>query len=287
MRNEGNFIVAEAGANVGSLQRSIYTFENHLAETRMRISVVTAVLNRQATIAQSIKSVQYQDYAELEHIIQDGASRDGTLNTIRCLANATTHVVSEPDTGIYDALNRGIARATGDIIGVMHSDDFFASPQILTQIFDAFKDPRVDGVYGDLNYVASHDTTKVVRYWKSGPYHQDNLARGWMPPHPTLYLRRHVFERWGTYDTRLRIAADYDAILRYLTMGQIQLTYIPKVLVCMRTGGESNKSVSRIFRKSQEDYRAIQRHGIGGFGTLAQKNMRKAKQFLQIEKFNK
>ena len=250
----------------------------------MKISIVTAVLNRQATIAPAIKSVQDQSYPEIEHIIQDGGSTDGTLDVVYNLADAKTHVVSEPDTGIYDALNRGILRATGDIIGVMHSDDIFASPMILEKIADAFADKQIDGVYGDLTYVANHDTSKVIRYWQSGTYHRDKLAYGWMPPHPTLYLRRHVFERWGLYDKSFQISADYEAILRYLLQGQIQLAYVPDIFVCMRVGGESNKSSARMFRKSLEDYRALRRHGLRGFSTLALKNGRKLQQFFQTRR---
>ena len=249
----------------------------------MKISVVTAVFNRKSTIGPAIKSVKDQDYPEIEHIIQDGGSTDGTLNVVRSLADAKTHLVSEPDMGIYDALNRGIKRSTGDIIGVMHSDDIFANPKILRTISKAFSDPKIDGVYGDLTYVANHDTSKVVRYWQAGSYNQAKLARGWMPPHPTLYLRRHVFEQWGFYDTSFQIAADYDAMLRYFVQGQIQLAYIPTVFVRMRLGGESNKSLSRILRKSIEDYRAIRRNGVGGISTLALKNGRKFQQFFQRE----
>lgn len=249
----------------------------------MKISVVTAVYNRASTIGQAVKSVQAQTYAKVEHVIQDGGSRDGTIEVINRLASASTHVLSEPDHGIYDAINRGIARTTGDVIGLMHSDDFFAHDRVLEKVADIFSDPKIDGVYGDLHYVASDDTTRIVRRWQSGVYAPSRLRYGWMPPHPTLYLRREVFKRWGLYDTKLRIAADYDAMLRYLVKGQVKLAYIPEVLVKMRVGGESNRSLDRIICKSREDLLAIRRNEIGGVATLAWKNLRKIRQFMTRE----
>lgn len=245
----------------------------------MKISVVTAVYNRADTIAEAIESVQAQTHPDLEHVIQDGGSSDGTLERIRANANAQARLVSQRDGGIYDAINRGIERASGEVIGLMHSDDIYAHGRVLEQIAERFADPSIDGVYGDLQYVAAHDTSKVVRHWKSGDYKPEKLGRGWMPPHPTLYLRRAVFDRLGLYDTSFTIAADYDAMLRYLARGGIRLAYIPEVLVKMRLGGESNRSLGRIVRKSREDYRAIRRNGVGGVMTLAAKNVGKVGQF--------
>ena len=159
----------------------------------MKISVITAVYNRQATIAQAIKSVRTQSYCPFEHILQDGASNDGTLKIITKFLGPDTHLHSASDDGIYDAINRGITRATGDVIGMMHSDDYFAHDEVLARVADAFADPNIDGVYGDLDYVAAADTDRVIRNWKSGEMTRDKLRRGWMPPHPTLYLRRSVF----------------------------------------------------------------------------------------------
>ena len=144
----------------------------------------------------------------------------------------------------------------------------------------AFADPAVDGVYGDLDYVAKAEPSRIIRRWRSGDYDPARLAWGWMPPHPTLYLRRSVIEQWGGFDTTLRIAADYDAMLRYLGRGRIRLAYIPEVLVKMLVGGESNRSLSRILRKSREDYRALRNNGVGGVGALVWKNLSKVGQFL-------
>lgn len=246
----------------------------------MKISIVTAVFNRAETIADALQSINSQSYQNVEHIIQDGGSDDGTLEIIENFKASSAKLFSETDDGIYDAINRGISRASGDIVGLMHSDDFFAHNSVLDSVAEAFRDGEVDGVYGDLDYVSASDSGKVVRHWRSGAYTPALLKRGWMPPHPTLYLRRDVFDRWGTYDTSMSIAADYEAVLRYLVKGKIRLRYIPEVLVKMRTGGESNRSMSRILRKSHEDYTALRRYGVGGINTLLAKNFLKLEQFL-------
>lgn len=245
----------------------------------LKISVVTAVFNRESTIAETIDSVAAQDYPNVEHVIQDGGSKDGTLDVINRVSGAGVQLESARDGGIYDGINKGISRTTGDIVGLMHSDDLFANSQVLSHLAKTFQDPEVDGVYGDLDYVAEDDITRVIRKWRSGAYDPAKLRRGWMPPHPTLYMRREVFDRWGLYDTSFRIAADYDAMLRYLVKGQIKLAYIPEVFVKMRVGGESNASVKKIFQKSREDYRAIRSNGVGGLGALAMKNFSKIQQF--------
>ena len=246
----------------------------------LKISIVTATYNREKTIADAVNSLRRQCHGEYEHLIQDGGSTDSTLDIVNRMADERTRLVSESDTGIYDALNRGIRRASGDIIGLIHSDDFFASDSVLEKIATSFADPEIDGIYGDLQYVSASDPGRVVRHWRAGPYSPELLKRGWMPPHPTLYLRREVFERWGYYDTSYQIAADYEAMLRWLVHGKIRLAYIPEVLVKMRVGGESNRSLGRILRKSREDYRAIRSNGVGGLGTLIAKNTRKLGQFI-------
>jgi glycosyltransferase involved in cell wall biosynthesis len=247
----------------------------------LKISVITAVYNRVNTVGHAIKSLQSQTHRDVEHVIQDGKSMDGTIRVIEGLTNPAISLVSAADTGIYDAINRGISRSTGEIIGLLHSDDFFAHDRVLELVAEAFSDQCIDGVYGDLEYVASNGTMSVARYWRAGGYEQSRLRYGWMPPHPTLYLRREVFERWGLYDTNFRIASDYDAMLRYLVRGQIKLAYIPDVLVKMRVGGESNRSIGRVLLKSREDLQAIRRNGVGGLGTLACKNLSKLPQFFK------
>lgn len=245
----------------------------------MKISVITAVYNRAETILDAMRSVQEQSWPNVEHVVIDGSSTDGTVQILREHLNAQAIFVSEPDKGIYDALNKGLARATGDVIGLMHSDDFFADDEVLQSVALAFAESDIDAVYGDLDYVAKTDTARIVRRWRSGNYSSAKLARGWMPPHPTLFLRRSVIERWGGFDTQFRIAADYDAILRYFGQGKIRATYIPRVLVKMRLGGESNRSLGRLLLKTREDYTALKRNGVGGLGALAWKNFGKVGQF--------
>jgi glycosyltransferase len=189
-------------------------------------------------------------------------------------------LVSEPDGGIYHALNKGMALASGDIIGLVHSDDFLAHEEVLARVAAAFADPAIDAVYGDLDYVAADDPTRVVRRWRSGAFDPGKLRRGWMPPHPALFIRRAVFETHGGYDTSYRIAADYEAILRWFGRGGVRAAYIPEVLVKMRLGGASNGSLGRILQKSREDYRALRSSGVGGLGALAFKNLGKLPQLI-------
>ena len=248
----------------------------------MKISVITAVYNRVSSIEQAVQSVEDQTYDNVEHLVIDGAS-DGTLELLSSCMNDRSVLVSEPDKGIYDALNKGLVRATGDIVGMMHSDDYYADTRVLESVAKAFADPAIDAVYGDLDYVAKDNTSHILRHWSSGEYHASQLSRGWMPPHPTLYLRRSVIERWGGFDTNFQIAADYDAILRYFGQGRVRAAYIPRVLVKMRMGGESNRSLGRILLKSKEDYFALRRNNVGGLWTLVWKNLSKVRQYFIAE----
>ena len=245
----------------------------------MKISVVTAVMNGGDTLARAVDSIRTQTHRDIEHVVQDGGSTDGTLAYLARHGYPSMALVSAPDGGLYQAINAGIARATGDVVGLLHSDDYLASDDVLARVASVLEDPAIDGVYGDLQYVSRDDTNRVVRHWTAGPYTPQKLRRGWMPPHPTLYLRREVFARAGLYDTSYRIAGDYDGMLRWLTSGQVQLAYIPQVMVRMRLGGVSNRSLGQMLRKSREDYRAIRTHGVGGVGTLVAKNLSKLPQF--------
>lgn len=246
----------------------------------MKITIITAVYNRAETIGQALDSVAAQSHDDIEHVVVDGASVDGTLMEIWARMRPQMRVISEPDTGIYDALNKGMAAATGEVIGLMHSDDFFAHDEVLQDVARCFDETRCDAVYGDLDYVSASDPTRIVRRWVSGEYTPRRLAHGWMPPHPALFVRREAIEAFGPYDTSYRIAADYDAVLRWFGKGGIKTTYLPKVLVKMRVGGESNRSIEHILRKSREDYRALRSNGVGGIGALALKNLSKIQQFL-------
>jgi glycosyltransferase involved in cell wall biosynthesis len=245
------------------------------------ISVITAVKNRHKTVGQALDSLLSQSYSAVESIVIDGASTDGTLAVLEFYRSRLSLLISEPDQGIYEALNKGIEHATGDVVGFLHADDVFENSDVLAKMADAFQDPSVDAVYGDLVYVRHDDICQVIRYWKSGLYDAEALSCGWMPPHPTFYVRRSVYERLGGFDTSYRIAADYDMVLRFLAAGKIHAVYIPEVLVRMRTGGISNRSFKTIIRKSHEDIKVLRQNGLGGVFTLLQKNLRKVRQFWQ------
>ncbi|MCF7996747.1 MAG: glycosyltransferase [Chromatiaceae bacterium] len=245
----------------------------------MKISVVTVTFNCQETVADCLASVARQRHVDREHVVIDGASTDGTGEILEARREQLAVLVSEPDRGTYDALNKGLARTSGEAVGLLHADDVYADAKVLSRVAVAFADPTVEAVYGDLVYVAREDTERVIRYWRAGEYRSQRLRRGWMPPHPTLYLRRSVYERFGLFDTRYRIAADYDLMLRVLSGLTGRVVYIPEVLVRMRVGGASNRSLRHIARKSWEDYRALRGNGFGGFGALAWKNFSKVPQF--------
>ncbi|MEL6925663.1 MAG: glycosyltransferase family 2 protein [Bacteroidota bacterium] len=227
-----------------------------------------------------LASVAAQTYSDIEHIVVEGLSTDATRPAIERNAHERMWLISEPDDGIYDALNKGVQQASGDVIGFVHSDDFLSHDAVLAQIATAFSNPAVEAVFGDLDYVSQKDTSRIVRRWSTGAFHPSRLAFGWMPAHPTLYLRREVYERFGHYDLNFRIAADYDFILRYFSDTADKSVYIPEVLYKMRVGGVSNRNWAKIRQKMSEDMRAIRRNRVGGVHTLVLKNLSKVGQFL-------
>lgn len=245
----------------------------------LKVSIITAVFNREHLIECAMRSVLAQDYFNVEHVVIDGASTDATLNVVEYFARNDLKVLSEPDDGIYDALNRGFSVSTGDIIGLLHSDDTFYDDHVISDVVSLFNDPDVDIVYGDLNYISESDHKKVQRHWISGQYSQTKLKFGWMPPHPAMFIRRSVFETYGGYDTSFRISADFDAILRWLRNGDLTLKYLPRVLVNMRSGGASNGSIHKAILKTKEDFVALKKNGVGGFYTLFLKKASKLRQF--------
>ena len=242
------------------------------------LSIITACYNSAATLPQTLASVGSQAGATVEHLIIDGGSTDGSLDIARAYAHIF-RLVSEPDQGIYDAMNKGIRLAKGDIVGILNADDFYASADILAKVAKVFEDSAIDACYGDLIYVDTADTRKVVRYWRSGTFVPRKFYWGWMPPHPTFYVRRAVYAELGGFDASYRIAADYDLMLRFLGSG-LPVAYIPAVLVKMRAGGASNRSLQNIVRKSWEDLRALRHNRVGGVGALVWKNLSKVGQFV-------
>ncbi|MFT5705904.1 MAG: glycosyltransferase [Oceanospirillaceae bacterium] len=246
----------------------------------MKVSIITATYNSALTIADTLASLEQQTYDNIEYIIIDGASKDNTLDVVRQQCTRVTTIISEPDKGIYDALNKGIQAATGDIVGFLHSDDLFAYSDAVNDIVKQFQNTQSDAVYGDLQYVSKDDTDHVIRLWKSGDYQRSNLKRGWMPPHPTFYMKRELYEKFGLFDLNFKIAADYDSLLRYLWTNEAQLAYVPKVIMKMRVGGASNRSLKNIIQKTKEDITALKKNNIFWPRALFIKNLSKIPQFI-------
>jgi glycosyltransferase len=247
----------------------------NVPDMSLTVTVITAVYNNAATLQQTLDSIRSQTWPKIEHVVIDGGSTDGSLEILRQRDMPPAVLQSEPDLGIYDALNKGIARADGEVVGFLHADDVFGYPEALADVAGAFADPGVMAVYGDLEYVAKNNIAKVVRKWRSGEFSRGKLGWGWMPPHPTFYVRRGMYEKWGGYDYTYRIAADYDLMLRVLVEGGVKPVYIPRVLVRMRDGGISNSSVRNVLRKSYEDYMVLRHHHVGGLAALCWKNLSK------------
>ncbi len=245
----------------------------------MKISIITAVYNRADTIAEALDSILAQSHEDIELIVIDGASSDGTSELLASRAAEIDVLVSEKDKGIYDALNKGLSLATGDVVALLHADDLFADNNVLARIAAEFSGDDPDGVYGDLVYVKKTDTTAIVRYWVAGQMTASSLVQGWMPPHPCLYLKRAIYQQYGMFNCAYEIAADYDFMLRVLRSGELKLTYLPFVMVKMRIGGVSNRSLGNLWKKSREDLRALRENRVGGILTLARKNFSKLPQF--------
>jgi len=244
-------------------------------------SIVTVSYRSAETISGTLDSVAAQRGVQVQHLVQDGQSEDGTSDIVAKYDHAS--FISEPDDGIYDALNKGVANGSGDIIGLLHADDFYPNPMVLDKVSKLFQaDPSLMGVYGDLKYVAQDDTDKVVRHWKAGLFQRYKLHLGWMPPHPTIFLRREVYEKIGGFDTRYQISADYDFILRLFKTFGHKIDYLPEVLVHMRTGGVSNAGLRNLLKKSKEDFLISLRMGHFAPVSILLKMASKVKQFRNI-----
>jgi glycosyltransferase len=245
----------------------------------LKFSIVTACYNSGSTLSQAIASLKAQTWAEIEHVVIDGASSDDTQAIAQSTLGAGDVFVSEPDNGIYDALNKGIRHSSGDVIGFLHSDDVLANETALQRVAEHFLSSGADAVYGDLQYVKASDTSHVVRHWRSGEFSRSKLERGWMPPHPAFFMRRGLYESLGVFDTQFRIASDYDSLLRYLSHQSLNVAYIPEVLVKMRVGGASNGSLKQIIRKSREDVAVMKKNGVNPYYAFPYKNLSKISQF--------
>lgn len=247
----------------------------------MRISIITATYNSEKTLHDTLLSLENQTYPDIEYIIIDGASKDNTLLVVQNNCTRVSKIISEPDKGIYDALNKGIKTATGDVIGFLHSDDLLAYDNAIADIVDTFQEKGCDAVYGDLEYVSQADTAKRVRLWKSGAFSRTKMQLGWMPPHPSFYMKRSRYLELGHFSLNYNISADYDSLLRYILKNKVAVAYLPKVLVKMRVGGISNRSFSSMVSKSLEDIRVMKNNGIIWPIALAYKNLSKLPQFIK------
>jgi glycosyltransferase len=242
-------------------------------------SIITASYNSLPTIKQAWESLCGQSFIDWEWIVVDGASTDGTKEWLSSIKDQRVHWKSEKDKGIYDALNKGIERASGSIIGFLHSDDYFADQEILAQINQKLVATDSEGIYGDLKYISS-ESSRVIRYWKSQEFTKSLLRKGWMPPHPTCFIKKDVYTQLGLFDTSFKIAADYDFLLRCFSKEGYKFTYIPLVITHMRIGGASSKW-QNLYKKSREDMHALRKNGMAfPLWILTRKMSSKLKQFI-------
>ncbi len=228
----------------------------------MKISLITVTYNSEKYLSHCIDSVQKQTYKNIEHIIIDGKSTDNTVDIIRKYESNLAVWISEPDRGMYDAINKGIKLATGDIIGILNSDDMLASENVIESIVQTFEEEQVDSVFGDLQYVDKEMSGRVFRVWKGKKYSRNLFKMGWMPGHPTFYIKRSLIEQFGGYENHYYTAADYEFMARYLFKHKISSHYLPKLIVNMRTGGASNKNINQRFRANRRDYLAMKVNSI-------------------------
>lgn len=247
----------------------------------MKVSLITVSYNSSKTIEDTIRSVVNQTYPNIEYIIVDGASKDDTLKIIEKYKDGVSQVISEPDKGIYDAMNKGVQLASGDIVGILNSDDFYAHDKVIENIVDIFQS-GAEGVYADLVYVDPDNTDKVTRKWVSGDYKKGSFKKGWMPPHPTFFVKNEVYKKFGGYSLELRSAADYEFMLRVIHKEEINLGYLPEVIVRMRAGGVSNASLSNRIKANKEDRMAWEMNGLKpGKLTMLRKPLSKVFQWVK------
>lgn len=248
----------------------------------MLVSIVTATYNSAETLLRAIESVVCQDYPHIEHVIVDGGSTDGTLELIGKHSRTIAKIVSEPDDGIYAAFNKGLRHSSGEVVAFLNSDDFYDNCSVVSKVVETFERDRSDFVFGDLVYVDKGDQDRTIRYWKGGVYSRRQLKMGWMPPHPSTFAKRAVFQEVGSFNPQFRISGDYDFLVRGLKGSNVRASYVNEVFVRMTVGGASNRSVRNIVTKMREDLRVIRKNHIGGIGTLMLKNLRKVGQLSTI-----
>lgn len=247
----------------------------------MKCTIITVSYNAADTIESTINSVLSQDYNDIEYIVIDGNSSDGTLDIIKKYDSKITKWISEKDKGIYDAMNKGIQFATGDIIGILNADDLYASSTVISKIVNKFIYTNSDAVYGDLKYVLKNDINKTIRFWKSGEYKEGKFLKGWMPPHPTFFVKKDLYDQYGLYRIDMPSAADYELMLRLIHKYKIKVAYLPELITFMREGGVSNNSLTNRWKANRDDLRAWRVNGLKpNMFTLILKPLSKVIQFV-------
>jgi glycosyltransferase involved in cell wall biosynthesis len=248
----------------------------------MKFSIITVSFNSLNTIADTVHSISTQSYSDIEYLVIDGASADGTLKLLNSLNDKIDILISEADDGIYDAMNKGIGMASGDVIGILNSDDIYADELVLSDVAKLFENLEIDAVYADLVYVEKNDTNKVKRKWISGKYTQGDFRKGWMPPHPTFFVRKSVYEKYGKFNLDFISAADYELMLRFIHKHEIKIAYLPRVIIKMRMGGQSNVTIKNRLKANREDQKAWEINGLKpGKFTFIRKPLSKLGQFLK------
>jgi len=228
----------------------------------MKVSIITVCYNSAATIEDTLKSVLSQSYADIEYILIDGGSTDGTLDIINKYKNSIATIVSEPDKGMYDAINKGINICAGDIVAILNADDFYIDENVISDVVSRIKEEKADSLYADLYYVEEKNTMKVVRNWVSGNYSRKSFLYGWMPPHPTFFVKRSSYLKYGDFNLELKSAADYELMLRFLYKNNLSTCYLPRPIVRMRVGGMSNVSLKNRINANKEDRKAWEINGL-------------------------
>ena len=251
----------------------------------MLVSIITVTLNSKSVLNDCLDSVANQSHNNIEHIVIDGGSTDGTLKLLNSRRKNLAIVISEPDNGIYDAMNKGVAVAKGDIVGILNSDDFYANDQVISNIIKIFtKDPSIEACYADLIYVDRYKTSKIIRYFKSSKFEKGLFSKGWSPPHPTFFVRRSVYEKFGLFNLNYRIASDIDLMIRFLEIHKIKTKYVPEIWVKMRMGGTTNKSLKNIYKQNQEILKSFKQQGlyVNTLGFLINKILNRLSQFFRF-----
>ena len=228
----------------------------------MKISIITATFNSAQTISDCIASVNNQIYKNIEHIIIDGASKDNTVDIIKSMPNRVFKLISEPDKGIYDAMNKGISYANGDIIGILNSDDYYKEFAVIEKIVRLFEKCKTDCVYANIDYVDPNNGDKIIRKWVSGAYRLNSFKKGWHPAHPAFFVKKEIFDKYGKYDLSYELAADFELMLRFVEKYQISNCYLPESIINMRLGGATNKNLRNILKQNMECFKAFKKNNL-------------------------